>query len=74
MIEEIQKDVYRGILNNSKEIEDILVSLCALNPDIGYCQGMQIVTHFLYEILKNSDEVLGALLILLKPPFYLGEL
>ncbi|CAG9311288.1 unnamed protein product [Blepharisma stoltei] len=74
MIEEIQKDVYRGMLDKSSEIEEVLVALCALNPDIGYCQGMQIVTHFLIGLIHNSHEVLGILLMLIKPPFFLGEL
>lgn len=74
IMEEISKDVYRGLVDHQQEVEEVLIGLCALNPDVGYCQGMQLVTHFLLGIFRDTDEVLGTLMSLLRPPFYLGEL
>mmetsp|Transcript_1718 Transcript_1718/g.1655 ORF Transcript_1718/g.1655 Transcript_1718/m.1655 type:complete len:238 (-) Transcript_1718:13-726(-) len=74
IMEEISKDVNRGLADHQQEVEEVLIGLCALNPDVGYCQGMQLVTHFLLGILRDTDEVLGTLMSLLRPPFYLGEL
>ncbi|OMJ76721.1 hypothetical protein SteCoe_23834 [Stentor coeruleus] len=74
VIEEIKQDVIRGLPDQFEEVEEILIGVCALFPNVGYCQGMQQVAHFLLGAFRDSNEVLGALLNLLRPPFYLGDL
>jgi hypothetical protein len=74
VIEEIKQDVNRGVPGQFEEVEEILIGVCALFPNVGYCQGMQQVAHFLLGAFRDSNEVLGALLNLLRPPFYLGDL
>jgi hypothetical protein len=74
VIQEIKQDVIRGLPDQFVEVEEILIGVCALFPNVGYCQGMQQVAHFLLGAFRDSSEVLGALLSLLRPPFYLGDL
>lgn len=74
IIEEIKQDVIRGLPGQFEEVEEILIGVCALFPNVGYCQGMQQVAHFLLGGFRDSNEVLGTLLNLLRPPFYLGDL
>ncbi|OMJ87281.1 hypothetical protein SteCoe_11050 [Stentor coeruleus] len=72
--EEIHNDVWRGLNDNNKETEKILLLLCKYNASLSYCQGMHFVAHFLYGIYGNIDEVLRVMDALLRPPFYLSEL
>lgn len=74
IIEDIKKDVNRGLPDHFEEVEEILIGVCALIPNVGYCQGMQQVAHFLLGTFRDSSEVLGTLVSLLRPPFYLGDL
>ena len=74
IIDDIKKDVNRGLPDHCEEVEEILIGVCALIPNVGYCQGMQQVAHFLLGAFRDSNEVLGALVNLLRPPFYLGDL
>ena len=74
VIEDIKKDVNRGLPDHFEEVEEILIGVCALIPNVGYCQGMQQVAHFLLGSFRDSNEVLGTLVSLLRPPFFLGDL
>jgi Rab-GTPase-TBC domain len=74
VIEDIKKDVNRGLPDHFEEVEEVLLGVCSLIPNVGYCQGMQQVAHFLLGYFRDSNEVLGILLNLLRPPFYLGDL
>ena len=74
IIDDIKKDVSRGLPDHFEEVEEILIGICALIPNVGYCQGMQQVAHFLLGSFRDSNEVLATLVNLLRPPFYLGDL
>lgn len=70
---EIHRDVVRGLPDCHNEVSGILVTLCSLNPDIGYCQGMQQVAHFMLRQLKHTDKALRVILAIMKPPYFMGE-
>ena len=74
VLEEIRKDVYRGLPDRFKEVEEALRTICSLNHEVGYCQGMQLVTHFLFTIFNDGEVVVETLKILMEPPYYMGEL
>ncbi len=57
----IEKDVMRTtFIKNNKEhfdkIKNILICFAAIFPDIGYCQGMNYVVAFLYQLLNLNEE------------------
>lgn len=72
--EEIRKDVIRGLPDRLEDVEEILRQLCSTNSEVGYCQGMQVVTHFLLTIFNDTDIVINTLNILMEPPYYMGEI
>jgi hypothetical protein len=72
--EEIRKDVSRGLPDHMEEVEDALQRICSYNYEVGYCQGMQLVTHFLFTIYNNSDKVIETLQIIMEAPYFMGEL
>lgn len=74
VLEEIRKDVYRGLPDRFKEVEEALRTICSLNSEVGYCQGMQLVTHFLFTIFNDGEEVVETLKTLMEPPYFMGEL
>ena len=57
----IEKDVMRTtFIKNNKEhfdrIKNILICFVAIFPDIGYCQGLNYVVAFLYQLLNLNEE------------------
>jgi Rab-GTPase-TBC domain len=72
--DEIRKDVYRGLPDRSEEVEDALNTICSLDYDVGYCQGMQLVTHFLFTVLNDGDQVVETLKSLMDPPYFMAEI
>ena len=57
----IEKDVMRTtFIKNNKEhfdkIKNILICFVAIFPEIGYCQGMNYVVAFLYQLLNLNEE------------------
>ena len=74
VLDEIRKDVYRGLPDRIKEVEEALRTICSLNYEVGYCQGMQLVTHFLFTIYNDGEEVVETLKTLMEPPYYMGEI
>ena len=74
VIEEIRKDVYRGLPDRFREVEDVLRTICSLNHEVGYCQGMQLVAHFMLTIYNDVNEVVETLKTLMEPPYYFGEI
>jgi hypothetical protein len=72
--EEIRKDVIRGLPDRLDDVEQILQQICSRNTEVGYCQGMQVVTHFLITIFNDIDKVTKTLNILMEPPYYMGEI
>lgn len=72
--EEIRKDVIRGLPDRLEDVEEILKQTCSSNSEVGYCQGMQVVTHFLITIFNDIDTVISTLNILMEPPYYMGEI
>ena len=72
--EEIRKDVIRGLPDRLDDVEQILQQICSRNAEVGYCQGMQVVTHFLITIFNDIDKVAKTLNILMEPPYYMGEI
>ena len=74
MLAEIQRDVSRGLPDSQNEVVWLLASLCSHNPEIGYCQGMQQVAHFLLKKIRNTDKALKIVLALVRPPYFLGDM
>jgi hypothetical protein len=72
--EEIRKDVIRGLPDRLEDVELILQQICSRNSEVGYCQGMQVVTHFLITVFNDIDKVAKTLNILMEPPYYMGEI
>ena len=72
--DEIRKDVYRGLPDRFKEVEEALTTICSLNYEVGYCQGMQLVTHFLLTIYNDGDQVVETLKSLMEPPYFMAEI
>jgi hypothetical protein len=72
--EEIKNDVWKGLNENQKETEEILLELCKYNPNLDYCQGMHFVSNMLFMMYRDKQEVVKIMDSLCRPPFYLSEL
>lgn len=72
--DEIRKDVSRGLPDRMNEVEEALKAICSYNHEVGYCQGMQLVTHFLFTVYNDSDKVIETLKTIMEPPYYMGEI
>ena len=57
----IEKDVKRtAFIKDNKEhfnnLKNILICFVSILPEIGYCQGMNYVVSFLYQLLNLNEE------------------
>lgn len=70
-VDEISKDLNRtfeGKYNSTeliKSLENILVAVSYIRPEIGYCQGMNFVSGALLELLNNEETAFWTFLFFL---------
>ena len=69
----IDRDINLGRMSRNVEAYNVLKAVCQQHPDVGYCQGMHLLTDFLFRVLRHEKHVLGAMLVLMNPPYCLAE-
>jgi len=69
----IDRDVNLGRIAKNVAAYNVLKAVCQHNPDVGYCQGMHLLADFLFRVMKHEKHVLGAMVVLMNPPYDLAE-
>lgn len=73
IVSEMKKDIAR-LPDMRAQVETVLKAIYSACPDIGYCQGMQQVAHFLVKRLGDPWKTAELFLSLTRPPYFMGEM
>lgn len=71
---DIEKDVQRCNFAHKEQVTAALTEIAALHSEIGYCQGMHLVVHFLLQEFRGIPAATAVFAFLSAAPFKLGEL
>ena len=54
-------------------MERILVKLCSRHEDVGYCQGMHLITEFVLRVVRSEKGTLSILSTIMDTPYCLAD-